>query len=366
MKLAFVHDWLISETGGAEKVLQSLCELYHAPIFTLLQDPQAVRKLGLDFEKIHSSFLQKFPFAKTKYRSYFPFYPLAVEGFDLSEYDLVLSCSHSVAKGVLTHADQYHICYCHTPVRYAWDLYHQYLKEVKGLRRRLAKFFLHYLRMWDVQAANRVDRFVVNSKFVSKRIRKIYGKEAEVIYPPVDTDYFSLKTNKEEYYVTASRMVSYKKIDLIVEAFSRMPDKKLVVIGDGPDFDKVKSKAAKNIELLGYRPDETLREHLQKAKAFVFAAIEDFGILPVEAQSCGTPVIAYGKGAVLETVLRGTTGIFYQNQTPEAIVDSVKEFEKLDFDYSLVRKHAEAFCKKRFQDEMQSLIEETYQTFAQT
>jgi len=366
MKLALVNDWLTSEVGGAEKVLQSICELYHAPIYTLIQDPNAVGKLGLKFDQVHSSFLQKFPFAKSKYRSYFPFYPLAVEGFDLSEYDVVLSFSHSVAKGVLTHVDQYHICYCYTPVRYAWDLHHQYLKEVKGLKGKLAKFFLHYFRMWDVQSANRVDQFVGISNYVARRIQKIYGKKAEVIYPPVDTEYFSLETDKEDYYVTASRMVPYKKIDLIVEAFSKMPDKKLVVIGDGPDFEKVKAKATKNIELLGHQPDEVLRKHLQKAKAFVFAAIEDFGILPIEAQCCGTPVIAFGKGAILETVNQGTTGIFYKDQSPKAIIEAVEEFEKDSFDYYLVRKHAEGFHKKRFQNEMRTLIEEKYQSMART
>lgn len=363
MKLALVNDWMISEFGGGEKVLQNLCEMYHAPIYTLVQNPKTVEKLGLKFEDIHSSFLQKFPFAKKKYQTYFPFFPLAIEGFDLSDHEMVLSCSHSVAKGVLTHVDQYHICYCYTPVRYAWDLHHQYLKEIKGLKKKLAKLILHYFRIWDLQSANRVDHYVGISKYVAKRIQKIYGRQADVIYPPVDTDYFSLEPKKEDYYVAASRMVPYKKIDLIVEAFSKMPEKKLVVIGNGPDFDKVKSKAAKNIELLGYQPDEVIRQHLQKAKAFVFAAIEDFGIIPVEAQSCGTPVIAFGKGAVLETVIDGRTGLFYEHQIPESLISAVEKFEKNSFDPNLIRKHAETFHKKRFQTEMRSLIEEKYETF---
>ena len=365
MKLALVNDWLTSEIGGGEKVIQSLNELFEPPLFTLVHNPKVLQKLGLHKNEVHSSFLQKMPFAKKKYRNYFPLFPLAVEGFDLADYDVVVSCSHSVAKGVLTNIDQFHLCYCYTPVRYAWDLHHQYLNDLKGIKKKLAKLFLHYIRSWDVHSANRVDLFVGISNFVAKRINKIYGKPAEVIYPPVNTDYFSLEKKKEDYYVTASRMVPYKKIDLIVEAFSKMPEKKLVVIGNGAEFKKVKSKATKNVELLGAQSNESLKLHLQRAKAFIFAAVEDFGILPVEAQSCGTPVIAYGRGAVLETVIKDKTGLFYEQQSPESLIDAIKKFEKREdlFDPEKIHLHARSFDTKRFQENFRNLLTEKYEVF---
>ena len=238
-------------------------------------------------------------------------------------------------------------------MRYAWDLTHQYLKEenlLKGIKGRLAQFFLHYLRSWDFQSSSRVDAYGAISHYVAKRIRKTYGREAKVIYPPVDTNFYQPGKQKEEFYLTASRFVPYKKIDLIVEAFSKMPDKKLVVIGDGPDWEKVKAKAGKNIELVGYQPNAVLRSYMQKAKAFVFAAIEDFGIIPVEAQACGTPVIAFGKGAALETVEEGITGVLFAEQTIDALLNAVARFERLqdtlNFDY--IRSHAVKFAPERF------------------
>jgi glycosyltransferase involved in cell wall biosynthesis len=336
--------------------------------------PEAERRVIQD-KTVRTSFLQHLPFVKHKYRSYLPLMPIAVEQFDLSSYDLILSSSHSVAKGVLTTSNQIHICYCHTPMRYAWDLYHQYLREAgldKGIKGRMAQIILHYIRMWDYTAAQRVDYFIANSKFIASRIKKNYNREAVVIYPPIDTDKYQLCSQKDDYYVTASRLVPYKKVDLIVEAFSRMPDKKLVVIGDGPDLSKVKSKASKNIELLGYQQDSALCEYLQKAKAFVFAAEEDFGILPVEAQACGTPVIAYGKGGVVETVNpfpmrddknrdtdKKPTGVFFDEQTIASLSDAVFRFEKLTdrFDCRDIRKNAEQFGKGRFKKEFKTYVD---------
>src|SRR3990167_142200 len=242
MRTALVHDWLVS-IGGGEKALQAIDELFRGDIYTLFHNPKNIEGSYFQDREVITSFLQRMPFAKKKYQSFLPFFPLAIEGFDLSDYDLVISSSHCAAKGVLTHADQLHICYCYTPMRYGWDLYHQYL-DIANLRRGVkgfcAKLILHYLRLWDKSSASRVDAFVAISNYVARRIRKIYGRKAEVIYPGVDVDYYSVEEKKDDYYVTASRLVPYKRIDLIVEAFSLMKDKKLIVVGDGPEMWKVK------------------------------------------------------------------------------------------------------------------------------
>ncbi len=264
--------------------------------------------------------------------------PLAIEQLDLSKYDLIISSSHCVAKGIMTGPNQVHISYVHSPIRYAWDLQHQYLKEAgltKGIKGWLAKIILHYMRIWDTRTSNGVDYFIANSKFIAKRVWKCYRRKSDVIYPPVDVEAFEYCDQKEDFYLTASRMVPYKKMDLIVEAFTQMPDKKLIVIGTGPDFDKIQKIAQghDNIKLMGYQPFSVLKEHMQKAKAFVFAAEEDFGITPVEAQACGTPVIAYGKGGALETV-RGLeikdnpTGVFFYKQDEENLIKAISYFEK--------------------------------------
>lgn len=288
--------------------------------------------------------------------------PLAIEQFDLSGYDLIISSSHAVAKGVLTNSNQLHISYCYTPMRYAWDLHHQYLKEAnldRGIKGLIAKVILHYIRIWDLTTANRVNHFVTLSNYIAKRIKKVYGRDSVVIYPPVDLEKFHIGNKRENFFLTASRIVPYKKIDLIVEAFSKIPDKKLIVIGDGPDFEKIKKKARKNVELLGYQKDEVLKEYLQKAQAFVFAAEEDFGILPVEAQACGTPVIAYGRGGALETVIENKTGIFFNEQTVESLIEAVNVFEKNQdkFDLNEIRKNAERFSKERFKREFKEFVE---------
>jgi len=369
MKLALVNDWLMSGVGGSEKVLQAICEIFNPPLFTLVSDPKNLQDTFFEKVEIHNSFVQKLPFSKKKYRNYLPFFPMAIEQFNLSTYDVVLSCSHSVAKGVLTNSEQLHICYCYTPIRYAWDLYYQYLRESKlerGLKAKLAKFFLHYVRMWDIQSASRVDEYVAISHFIAKRIQKIYGKTASVIYPPVNTEYFSFCSKKENYYVTASRFVPYKKIDMIVEAFTKMPHLKLIVIGDGPDRKKIERKAGKNVELLGQLSDLELKQYLQKARAFVFAAIEDFGILPLEAQSCGTPVIALKKGGVKETVVENVTGIFFEEQNIESLIQAVHKFEKKQdiFDLNKIREHAKGFCVDRFKREMEEFVLQKYFEFS--
>jgi glycosyltransferase involved in cell wall biosynthesis len=364
MKVAIVHEWL--ETyAGSEKVLERLLNIFpEADLFALVDFlPDEKRKFILN-KKVNTTFIEKLPFSKKKFRNYLPLFPLAVEQLNLSGYDLIISSSHAVAKGVITGPNQIHISYVHSPIRYAWDLQHQYLKESnleKGLKGIIAKLILHYIRNWDYRTANGVDLFIGNSNFISKRIWKIYRREAEVVYPPVDIDSFEYEEHKENFYLTASRMVPYKKIDLIVEAFSNMPDKELVVIGDGPEFEKVKTKAGKNVKILGYQPDKVLKENMQKAKAFVFAAEEDFGIIPVEAQACGTPVIAYGKGGALETVVSSgdtPTGVFFDKQSPDSICEAVLLFEKEIEKYKPIncRKNALRFSPSRFDQEITELV----------
>ncbi|MFA4922905.1 MAG: glycosyltransferase family 4 protein [Ignavibacteriaceae bacterium] len=332
LKTAIVHEWLVNY-AGSEHVVESFTNIWNeADIFTLVDYlNQHERDTIVKGKFPQTSFIQKLPFAKKHHRTYLPLFPLAIEQFDLSAYDVILSSSHAVAKGVISSAQQLHICYCHTPMRYAWDFTHQYLKESnfqKGVKAAIVKLFLHYLRMWDYSTANRVDYFIANSKYIARRIKKIYNKDADVIYPPVDTKLFPCETNKEDYYVTASRFVPYKRIDLIVEAFAKMPGKKLLVIGEGSEKEKIYSKAKTNIEFLGYQEGDALKKYLQKAKAFVFAAEEDFGIIVVEALACGTPVIALRKGGTAETVVHLENGIHFTEQTPEAIMHAVLEFEK--------------------------------------
>jgi glycosyltransferase involved in cell wall biosynthesis len=368
IKVAIVHDWLVAY-AGAERVLEEIINCYpDADLFSVVDFIPKNERGFLKNKPVKTSFIQKLPFAKKKYRTYLPFMPLAVEQFDLSGYDIVISSSHAVAKGVINGPDQLHISYVHSPMRYAWDLQHQYLKETgldRGLKGWLAKRELHKLRMWDLRTANGVDHFLANSRFIARRIWKVYRREATVIYPPVDVDSFTLCEQKEGFFLTASRMVPYKKIDLIAEAFSLMPDKRLYIIGDGPDFDKVKSKAGANVELLGYQPFEVLRNYMQRAKAFVFAAEEDFGIVPVEAQACGTPVIAYGKGGALETVTEGETGLFFYAQTPSSIIEAVKRFEDMKdrFIPSKIREKTLRFSKDRFRQEFSSFVNDAWESF---
>lgn len=368
MKVAIIHDWLVNY-AGSERVLEQILLLYpDADLFSIVDFLPAGQTGFICNKPVKTSFIQGLPFAKTKYRQYLPLMPIAVEQFDLSGYDLVISSSHAIAKGVITGPDQLHISYIHSPVRYAWDLQHQYLRESgldKGIKGWLAKWILHRIRIWDVRTANGVDEFIANSQFIARRIEKVYRRESTIIYPPVDMQGFPLREKKEDFYLTASRMVPYKKIDLIIEAFSQMPDKKLVVIGDGPDYNKVRSKAAKNITLLGYKASGELRDYMQRAKAFVFAAGEDFGIAPVEAQACGTPVIAYGKGGVLETCIDGKTGVFFKEQTSESLKAGVKRFVEMEdtFDPKEIRRNAERFSTDRFQREFKAFVDEKWAEF---
>lgn len=334
MKTAIVCDWLVA-VGGAEKVLGHLLDCYpEADLFAVVDFVDPDKRQFLQNKLIKTTFIQKLPFAKTKYRSYLPLMPLAIEQLDLSSYDLIISNSHAVAKGVLTGPDQTHISYVQSPMRYAWDLQHQYLKETgldKKLRGWLARYFLHKLRIWDLRSAQGVDHFIANSNFIARRIKKTYRRDATVIYPPIDVDKFKPGDSKQDFYLTASRLVPYKKIDLIVESFQSLPDKKLIVIGDGPDMDKIKRKSGENVKIMGYQSNDVMLKHLQRAKAFIFAAEEDFGMMPLEAQACGTPVIAYGKGGALETVQGinqpNPTGLFFDEQSIPALIKAIHAFE---------------------------------------
>jgi glycosyltransferase involved in cell wall biosynthesis len=323
---------------------------------------------------VKTTFIQQLPWAKKKYRAYLPLMPLAIEQFDLRGYDLILSSSHAVAKGVITGPDQIHIAYIHSPMRYAWDLQGQYLREsglVYGLKSWITRYFLHRLRAWDVQTSHGVDYFLSNSDYIGRRISKCYRREAETVYPGIDLSAFSLRIDKDDFYLTASRMVPYKKMDLIVEAFSsKFPDKKLVVIGEGPDFKKIKALAGPNVVLLGRQDFSVLLDHLQRAKAFVFAAEEDFGLLPLEAQACGTPVIAYGKGGALETVrglsleLLGVggehqpTGLFFSEQSVSSLAAAIEAFESHQrlFSGENCRANAERFSLDIFHPKMKHAV----------
>jgi glycosyltransferase involved in cell wall biosynthesis len=334
MKIAIVCDWLITY-AGAERLLEELLVCFpQADLFAVVDFVAPKDRHFLKNKPVTTTFIQKLPFAKTRYRSMLPLMTLAIEQLDVSAYDVVISSSHAVAKGILTGPDQIHISYVHSPMRYAWDLQHQYLKEsglTKGLKGWIAKYLLHKMRLWDQRTANGVDYFVANSDFIARRIWKTYRREACVIYPGVVNPAFKPSYTKENFYVAVSRFVPYKKMDLIVESFAQMPHKKLVVIGDGPDWEKVKAKTATNVTLLGHQSLSVLVDHLQRATALVFAAEEDFGLVALEAQACGTPVIAYGKGGALETV-RGVdvtepTGLFFKQQTVADICNAVNQFE---------------------------------------
>ena len=369
MRVAIIHDWLVNY-AGAERVLEQLIDLYpSATVFTLFDFLPKKERDFIRNKTVKTSFIQHLPYMRKKYRSYLAIFPFAIEFFNLSGYDLIISSSHCVAKGVKRERyKQFHISYIHTPVRYVWDLRKQYLQESKlnkGLKNKIANYILDTIGKWDLKTVNRVDCWVCNSNYIKERIKRLYCREATVIYPPVYIDQFNMTLQKDNFYLAASRMVPYKKMDLIVEAFSVMPDKKLVVIGDGPDFAKVKSKATRNIEILGYQPFAVLKDYMQKAKAFVFAAEEDFGIIPVEAQACGTPVIAYGKGGVLETVIEGKTGIFFKEQTVKSLIEAVKTFEQSQdrFDTIEIRKNAEKFSKERFKKEFKVFVDKKIEEF---
>lgn len=370
LKVAIVHEWLATY-AGSERVVEQLLKIYpQADLFAVVDFLPEAERGFLQGHVPRTSFIQRLPKARRHFRHYLPLMPLAMEQLDLSSYDLVISSNHAVAKGVITGPHQLHVSYVHSPMRYAWDLQHQYLAEsglTRGLKSGLVRLFLHYLRFWDQRSANGVDHFVANSAFIARRIRKVYRREAVVIHPPVDIHGFPLQTEKEDFYLSASRMVPYKRVPLVVEAFARMPGRRLVVIGDGPDLERVKALATPNVQVLGFLPTAALVSHMQRARALVFAAEEDFGIAPVEAQACGTPVIAYGRGGSLETVRGGddadATGLFFDAQTPEAICEAVERFEARSggFPAETCRRHAQGFSEENFRQRLAAHVEQLWQ-----
>ena len=366
LRVAIVHDFLYTY-AGAERVLEQLIAIFPGADLYSLFDFLPEKMRGFIRRKpVTTTFLQKMPLARRRHRNYLPLMPLAIEQLDVSSYDLIVSSSYMVAKGVLTRPDQLHICYCHTPVRFAWDIQKQQIKArgpLGGMKALAARLVLHYIRNWDVRSSNNVDVFVSNSEFVGRRIDKYYRRSSMTIYPPVDVDWFKLSEAKEDFYLTASRLVPYKRIDLIVEAFNEMPHRVLYVIGDGPERARLAAMAGPNVHLIGFQPVEKLREYLQRARAFVFAAEEDFGIAPVEAQACGTPVIAYGRGGVAESIVHQKTGYLFHEQTAAALIAAVESFERRAWDCAEIRRNAERFSIQQFRQHFVQLAKAEWARF---
>ena len=374
MKVAIVHDMLVVY-GGAERVLEHLLDLFpQADLYSLIDFVPASQRHFLRGKTPVTSFLQNIPGAARHYRKMLPLMPYAIEQFDLSSYDLNISSSYCVAKGALTGPNQTHVSYCHSPMRYAWDHYHEYLNEMNltsGLKGLFARWQLHRIRTWDVRSSNSVDQFVANSGFVARRIQKFYGRSSQIIFPPVDTGFFSLQPDKQDYYVAAGRLVPVKRLDLVAEAFSNMPERKLVIVGDGPEMAKIRSKAGPNVKLVGFQPGVALHQYLANAKALIFPSEEDFGILPVEAQACGTPVLAFGRGGALETVIapggpQAPTGMFFHEQSASSICEVVKAFEATSgaFDPVAISRHAQAFSIENFKSAISTSIHEAVGKYA--
>jgi glycosyltransferase involved in cell wall biosynthesis len=353
--------------AGSERVLEQLLVLYpQADLFSLIDFLPASDRGFLAGREPMTTFIQRLPLARRRYRAYLPLMPLAIESLDVSGYDLVLSSSHAVAKGVLTGPDQLHVSYVHSPMRYAWDLQHQYLRGAglhRGLRAWMARRMLHRMRLWDVRTANGVDHFIANSEYIARRIWKVYRREASVVYPPVAVEAISENLGeREDFYLAAGRMVPYKHMDLIAKAFAG-GRRRLVVIGDGPQRASLEALAGDNVQVLGYQDDAVLFDYMRRARALIYAAEEDFGILAVEAQACGTPVVAYGRGGLIETVVSpdhaAPTGIFFYEHTPAAINAALDVFEaqRTAFDPRACRANAQRFSGERFRTEMEAVVD---------
>jgi len=343
LKIALVHDWLVTQ-GGSEKVLNVLQELFEGPLYTLFKNPT--------FDA-HTTFLQKIPGIQKHYRNLLPFFPLAIKQIDLSEYDLILSSSHCMAKSVRILPHQTHICYCHTPMRYAFE---PHLTPMRPLKRHLAKPLLKYLRSFDRKSSDGVDYFIANSRHVQSRIKRFYDRSSTVIHPPVDTHLFSIASKPDSYFFTSSRLVPYKRIDLLIKTFASKPDKQLLIAGEGPQEEFLKQMAPKNVTFLGHLPEASYRETLSKARAFLHAAEEDFGIAMAEAQSAGVPVIAYGVGGAQDIVIPGETGLLFDRQEQDSLVRALQEFERIEFDPQRLRDHAEQFSTEKFRKKMQGFV----------
>lgn len=360
MKVAIVHYWWLSNRGG-EAVVSALVEMFPcADLYIHVCDEDLVRQtLGPDFKgRIVTSFVSRLPGAKRHYQKYLPIMPLALEQWDLTEYDLVISSESGPTKGVVTRPDALHVCYCHSPMRYLWDMYHQYLGGAGYLIRLLFPFLAHWLRIWDQASADRVDFFVANSTFIASRIRKFYRRDAEIIFPPVNVAEFSNTRPREDFYLYLGQLVAYKRADLAVAAFNRL-GLPLVIIGEGELFEELKSQAAPNVRLLGRQPFSVVKDHLERCKGLVFPGVEDFGIVPVEAMAAGAPVLAYAKGGVLDTVIDGKTGFLFHEQSVEALMNVVKKYENGErvFDVEYLHEHALKFDKTVFKSNFRAFLD---------
>lgn len=363
MNLAIVHEWL-TNMGGSERLIINFKELFpEAPIYTTIYNPD-----NLDDElkniDVRTSFLQNKRNAKTNHQKFFPFMPAAFESFDLTSYDVVLSSSTSCSKGVITRPDTMHICYCNSPMRYGWEFYYEYINnDVNSkIKKLLIKYLMNYMRVWDRASSDRVDYFIANSENVARRIWKHYRRESVVIHPAVRVKKFDVGNIDEDYFLIVSRLVAYKKVDLAIKVFNelKLP---LVIIGDGGERKKLESMANDNIKFLGRQPDSVIKEYYSKCRAFVFPGEEDFGITPLEAQASGRPVIAFGKGGALETVVNEKTGIFFSDQTEEKMKEAINKFQSMTFDKNVIRKHAEGFDEEIFKQKINNYINECYDEF---
>ncbi len=365
IKIALVHDWLTGMRGG-ERCLEVFCELFpDADLFTLLHVPGSVSPI-IERLNIKTSFIQGFPFSRKGYRKYLPFFPMAIERFILKRYDLILSLSHCVAKGIIPSPDSVHVSYLLTPMRYAWDMYEDYFG--KG-RNRIISMVMHYLRMWDVTSSQRVDYFLCISRHVAKRIEKFYRREADIIHPPVDTKRFGLTNHREDFFLIVSNLSPYKRVDLAIEAFNQLKHP-LQIIGAGSEEKRLRSMAGPKISFLGWQPDGMVAERYSKCRALIFPGEEDFGIVPLEAMASGRPVIAYGRGGALETIIpyghssetesKAPTGLFFSEQSPEALIDGVERFLKVEkeFDPVAIRNHALKWDCEIFKEKIRNFLYE--------
>lgn len=363
MKVALVHDYLV-QYGGAERVLEAFTEIFpKAPIYTMVYDRSLMNGAFSD-RKIITSFLQRIPFIGSHHRLFPILMPMAIEEFDLSDFDIVLSDSNSYAKGVITNSNTLHITYCHTPMRYAWDDCHKYLREFKysKITKKFIPFAMNYIRLWDKISADRPDAYIANSNFVASRIKKYYNKESTVINPPVSTENFHISEKAEDYYLMVGRALAYKRFDIVIDAFNVL-GLPLKIIGKGPEMKQLKKRSKNNIEFLGYLNDKEMSGYYSKCKAFIFPSEEDFGITPLEAMASGRPVIAFGVGGALETVIRGETGMFFDEQTPDSIIETLKNFHPESFNPKKIRDHALRFDKNNFKEKIKRYIGEKYSGF---
>lgn len=357
MRVAIVHYWLVGMRGG-EKVVEALCEMYpDADIYTHVYDPAAI-SATINRHRVRTTFISRLPKALHWYQRYLPLMPLALEQLDLRDYDLIISSESGPAKGFVVSPSTLHVCYCHTPMRYLWDMYHDYLADAGRITRWIMRPVMHYMRMWDVLTAFRVDHFVANSRYVARRIAKHYRREADVVHPPVSVDDFYIADTQDDYYLMVGQLVGYKRTDIAVEAFNRL-GRKLIIIGEGEHYNSLARMAGPNIQMLGRQPFAVIKEHYAKCRALIFPGVEDFGIVPVEAMASGRPLIAYREGGAMETVIEGKTGLFFDAQNAEALIDAVKRYEASadTFDPIAIRHHAAAFQVARFKQEMQSVID---------